>query len=640
MEHRFGRDFSQVRVHTDPLAEQSAKDVSAHAYTVGQHIVFDSGHFAPEERHGQRLLAHELTHVVQQTGSVAIPEASRNDKADSSSFSHAPSGTAGRSWFTHDAGRAAPVNDSRSLVAGNLGAIAIQRQEKASTSAATGPEIYKPLDLVVGSWGADFAQGFRRSGAISQIGRLAVDVLESGLEGSPEHRRMFEGGVLAGIPEGILIAGGSAVKSLAILGWESTKLFLRLHATPITVATELISVAKSTGLNLVKLLDTAEPFGLYVGKTAIEEATKFGIEFVSSTGFEQGRTVGKLIGRLVGEVALLFVGVEEVSLAAKALRGTRVGMEVLKALEESRILKPFLKIAEGSEAAKATKGAEKAGELSKPIKSAEETRPAARAGGAAESEAGRSARPTSGKPGVVTGESAEVTSHAEQAAALERSAAKAGLEDLTPPELEAELDFVRTNDVKPTFDPNFGGEVALPHPDAPGAKGHTWKVKESDGTWCRFSPPRTNNCVPASRLNSRPRPIKSAANRGEPGSWLPDFESGRNMSAADSAFQVKAGGRKNAGYYVDDVQFDAFDQNIRQLVDAKNWAADGLMVKALNENRPWAWLKVGNQANEQIRAANGVGIVWRVASKEAKDAIDRTFAAWKLTGRINVVVIP
>jgi uncharacterized protein YdbL (DUF1318 family) len=68
MEQRFGYDFSTVRVHSGAAAEQSAREVNAHAYTVGQNIVFGAGRFAPGTRAGQRLLAHELTHVVQQSG--------------------------------------------------------------------------------------------------------------------------------------------------------------------------------------------------------------------------------------------------------------------------------------------------------------------------------------------------------------------------------------------------------------------------------------------------------------------------------------------------------------------------------------------------------------------------------------------
>ena len=71
MEQRFGHDFSRVRVHTDSVAGQSADDVNALAYTVGRNIAFGAGRFAPETQEGRRLLAHELTHVVQQGAAAA-----------------------------------------------------------------------------------------------------------------------------------------------------------------------------------------------------------------------------------------------------------------------------------------------------------------------------------------------------------------------------------------------------------------------------------------------------------------------------------------------------------------------------------------------------------------------------------------
>lgn len=66
MESRFGHDFSAVRVHTGTRAARSARAVGARAYTLGQHIVFGGGQFAPGSEAGQRLLAHELTHTIQQ----------------------------------------------------------------------------------------------------------------------------------------------------------------------------------------------------------------------------------------------------------------------------------------------------------------------------------------------------------------------------------------------------------------------------------------------------------------------------------------------------------------------------------------------------------------------------------------------
>ncbi len=70
MSQRFGHDFSDVRVHTDSRAVESARAVSAHAYTVGRSIVFDGGKYSPDTNPGRALLAHELAHVVQQRGAA------------------------------------------------------------------------------------------------------------------------------------------------------------------------------------------------------------------------------------------------------------------------------------------------------------------------------------------------------------------------------------------------------------------------------------------------------------------------------------------------------------------------------------------------------------------------------------------
>jgi hypothetical protein len=68
LEMRFGRDFSSVRIHRGDDAEKSARDVNASAYTVGRHIVFGAGSYAPHSEAGRRLLAHELAHTLQQEG--------------------------------------------------------------------------------------------------------------------------------------------------------------------------------------------------------------------------------------------------------------------------------------------------------------------------------------------------------------------------------------------------------------------------------------------------------------------------------------------------------------------------------------------------------------------------------------------
>jgi len=70
-EPRFGHDFSGVRLHTGAVAAQLARSINAKAFTVGRHVAFGSGQYSPETATGQRLLAHELTHVVQQGGRPA-----------------------------------------------------------------------------------------------------------------------------------------------------------------------------------------------------------------------------------------------------------------------------------------------------------------------------------------------------------------------------------------------------------------------------------------------------------------------------------------------------------------------------------------------------------------------------------------
>src|SRR5262249_18274411 len=80
MEERFGYDFSHVRVHTGAAAEQSAEDVNAHAYTIGHNIVLGMDRFGTETHEGRRMIAHELTHVVQQSSANENAVAQSNER--------------------------------------------------------------------------------------------------------------------------------------------------------------------------------------------------------------------------------------------------------------------------------------------------------------------------------------------------------------------------------------------------------------------------------------------------------------------------------------------------------------------------------------------------------------------------------
>ncbi len=88
MESSFGADFSNVRIHTNSQAAQMSTDLNAHAFTVGSDIFFNEGRYQPNTKQGAGLLAHELTHTVQQGASVQNKSINRHPLLSSLS-SHA-----------------------------------------------------------------------------------------------------------------------------------------------------------------------------------------------------------------------------------------------------------------------------------------------------------------------------------------------------------------------------------------------------------------------------------------------------------------------------------------------------------------------------------------------------------------------
>lgn len=85
MEPRFGADFGNVRIHTGEAAAQQSSALNAHAFTVGEHVFFGRDQFKPESASGRELIAHELTHTIQQGVAVQRSE-------DTSVSQHAPVG--------------------------------------------------------------------------------------------------------------------------------------------------------------------------------------------------------------------------------------------------------------------------------------------------------------------------------------------------------------------------------------------------------------------------------------------------------------------------------------------------------------------------------------------------------------------
>ncbi len=129
MEPRFGRDFSNVRVHTDAEAAESARMVYANAYTVGRDMVFGANLYAPGTATGKRLLAHELTHVIQQ-GAAGLPDDLQLDASVNSSEQEAQQVAS----IVLSSTQRVPMSTYE------LGVL-LQRQETSSTSSMVNPEV-------------------------------------------------------------------------------------------------------------------------------------------------------------------------------------------------------------------------------------------------------------------------------------------------------------------------------------------------------------------------------------------------------------------------------------------------------------------------------------------------------------------
>jgi hypothetical protein len=151
MEPRFGRDLSGVRVHTGAQADESARAVGARAYAVGQDAVFAAGQYDPGSRDGLRLLAHELSHTVQQTGgglaggglSTAAPVVAREPqdapkKDDPRKKPDPVTVTAPAEELLNPSGPIAPMKGSGQTSGGGTG------QTPSATPSVPAPQQYTP----------------------------------------------------------------------------------------------------------------------------------------------------------------------------------------------------------------------------------------------------------------------------------------------------------------------------------------------------------------------------------------------------------------------------------------------------------------------------------------------------------------
>jgi hypothetical protein len=132
MESRFGHNFGDVRVHTDALAAESARSVNAVAYAVGRDVVFDARQYAPQSPAGEKLLAHELTHVVQQT-----------QRSSGLRYS-------GSALGLDDSGEAEAEAEAASAPVGQATPLALQRKGKPEAKAESKPEKKEPSHHALG----------------------------------------------------------------------------------------------------------------------------------------------------------------------------------------------------------------------------------------------------------------------------------------------------------------------------------------------------------------------------------------------------------------------------------------------------------------------------------------------------------
>jgi hypothetical protein len=384
MEARFGEDLGQVRVHADAGSAASAKALDAKAYAVGPSIVFGAGKYAPESPQGKRLLAHEITHVLQArrhppAGRAVVCPPGGPAEAEARGFA------------------AGSRSNAPSAAPGGL----IQREP--SSGAEATPDV-NAAALLVNTLDfqnqaiTGFSKGFL-DGAKAKVKPGAWDAMNKELS-TPGNQAAFQAGTLAGIPEGVVRDVWDLLKGLyelAGLAWDITKWTIPPYAAYRAIKSgfaegyalykgeespsakqaretrELVegiaAFMKEVATKPNFVFDTGEAFGVLAGGAA---AKWFNEEYIVKTPFWKGYTVGVVEGYLLLEIAMLFVGPEELALkgisaVAKSAKATKAGLEVLKVLEKIPALRRIL------EAKRATSAARK---LEEATRLAEEARKA------------------------------------------------------------------------------------------------------------------------------------------------------------------------------------------------------------------------------------------------------------------------
>ncbi len=263
MEPRFGHSFGNVRVHTNAQAAESARAVNALAYTVGENIVFGSGQFAPGTMGGRQLLAHELTHVVQQhTGQAA----QRGENVDESEAQQTAEAVA-RGDASRSVGQSAPA--LRRQATGGTGG--------GSPSPLSGLQNLTRLRFSLGpfNFDADLPSQVTASLPVSLRGRQILDFrLTAEAAGNFSFSATYDGipQVRIGLRAGVTGATGSSPMASAGLTIQTTRTVCRAPSPEATRAS-----LQSAGERLQRAIEAVQAAPEQrEGETLVDVAARYG----------------------------------------------------------------------------------------------------------------------------------------------------------------------------------------------------------------------------------------------------------------------------------------------------------------------------------------------------------------------------
>ena len=290
-------------------------------------------------------------------------------------------------------------------------------------------------------WTMQFIKGIEISGLGARFGE-SWDKVKQNLS-DPKNGAKFIGGIYVGYPVGVAKDIVDNVVGILELAWDLIKLNVEATFEPDKLADEITKIVKALPALILQLMNGEEmgyQMGLYLSRNVNKE-------FIQKGSFDQGELIGEIIGRITTEIALLFVGVEEVSAVAKSLKATKWGVAVAEALEGSKIGKALL---EAKGAGKVLKGVEE-----------------------------------------VTLDAEKMENALAKMARIEEKAPNI-TEDMMKLEERVMADRVSKGSelVKPLKEAGFDAEIKIEQ--------HTYKRVEVEGTWCRFSPipPKCNIHLP------------------------------------------------------------------------------------------------------------------------------------------------